>query len=129
MKNKLFRYSFFTLIFILMLILVWLLISSWPYLQKNKTDINENQYPTARESVDWDAPLLQKIEVEFMNKTEKEKMNLADDPAVRLQVLERDESGKITAYKKIYRDEDIIEYVRNSNLMPVATSTEPITKN
>jgi len=125
MKNKFFYYPLLALVFILAVVLVWLLVTI-----KNKpSQVAPVNYPTAREAVNWDAPLLQKIEVEFMSKEEKASMNIADNPQIRLQVLERDEKGKATAYKKIYKDADIIEYVRDPNLMPVATSTEPITEN
>jgi len=93
----------------------WLLISFWNAKTDNqnqtKTQKQSDQYPTARDAADWNAPFMKKIEVIYMDKAEKTALGLADNQMVRLQVLERDATGKVTAYKKVSRDEDIIQYV------------------
>ena len=97
----------------------WLLISFWNAKTDNQNQTNStkqsDQYPTARDAADWNAPFMKKIEVKFLDKEEKAKMGLADDKMVRLQVLERDTSGKVTAYKKIYTDEDVVQYIYDSS--------------
>jgi len=93
----------------------WLLISFWNAKTDNQNQTNStkqsDQYPTARDAADWNAPFMKKIEVIYMDKAEKTALGLADNQMVRLQVLERDAAGKVTAYKKVSRDEDIIQYV------------------
>jgi len=106
---------------VIVLIFVWLFISFWNgrrdnnWQQTNNDSLNPQEQPTARDAADWNAPFMKKMEVKFMDKEEKAKMNLADDPMTRLQVLERDSEGNITAYKKVYLDSDIIEYVYDPN--------------
>ena len=73
-----------------------------------------------------------------MDPQEKAKMGLANDPMMRLQVLERDASGKVTAYKKITKDDEIVQYIydpkgNGASVQSIATSTieasgTPITK-
>jgi hypothetical protein len=46
------------------------------------------------------------FKIEFMNDKEKETMNI--DPSVRVQVLERDSSGKAMTYKVIVGDNDVV---------------------
>jgi len=101
---------------VIVLIFIWLFISFWNgrrNLQQSNTSpsASSDQYPTASESANWNAPFMKKIEPEFMDKDDKAKMGLVNDPMTRLQILERDKDGNITAYKKVYLDSDIIQYV------------------
>ena len=107
------------IIIALVFIFAWLFISFWNANKDNSGKVNNSdnstKYPNAREATDWNAPFMKKIEVKFLDKEEKAKMGLADDKMVRLQVLERDTSGKVTAYKKIYTDEDVVQYIYDSS--------------
>jgi|GEM_PF-2899620 hypothetical protein len=118
------------IIAVIVLVFIWLFISFWngrkENLQQTNNNLNPNgtpKYPTARESVNWNAPFMKKIEVKFMNKEEEAKMGLEDDPMIRLQVLERDKNGKVTAYKKVYKDADIIQYVYDPNGAGTSTTS------
>lgn len=56
-------------------------------------------------------PNAEKIEVEFMGDSEKESLGIP--VAARIQVLERDDSGKCVAWKLINQDSEILhEYVK-----------------
>lgn len=104
---------------VLVALLVWLLVA---FLNVNRPSDDgltpEMTAPTASESTHYDMPFLKKIEVEYMDAAEKEKMNLGDDPTVRLQVLERDAEGNVTAYKKVTSDEEVVEYMYDPNPNP-----------
>lgn len=52
------------------------------------------------------ATYTKEIAVEFMTDAEKEKIGLPTD--IKVQVLQRDDKGKISAYKIIYQDSDVI---------------------
>lgn len=114
---------FFTVI---AFVLIWLFIS-FQNKQSNqalvKQELSNNQKrPTARDAGSWDEPFLKEIKTEFVEKDELKKMGLADNPLYDLQVLERDVSGTVTAYKKIYKEDDIIRYLYDSNLAITPTS-------
>ncbi len=85
--------------------------------------------PTAREASDWNEPLLEEIKVEFIETDELKKMGLESNPRIKLQILERDVNGKVSAYKKVYKEDDIVRYVYKKdfdNLGSVSTSTTNI---
>jgi len=98
---------------VILFVFVWLLISflnNKKVINEKMSDVNYSNLP-AREVADWDKPFLREIKVEFIEKAELDKMGLARDPMYRLQVLERDASGKVISYKKVYRDDEIITHV------------------
>jgi len=113
---------------ILVVIFAWLFISSWNY-QKNipKQTPSTVNTPAARDAANYDEPFMRPIEVKFLDREELTKMGLGSDPMVRLQVLERDSKGNVTAYKKVYKDEDIVKYVFDPNGAN-ATTTVSTTK-
>ena len=49
------------------------------------------------------------IPLEMMSDTDKTLFNLSTSTAERIQVLQRDENGKITIYKIIKKDADILK--------------------
>ncbi len=115
------------LVLVLIIILGWLFVTLWSYQKEIKQQkINQNS-PTAKESANWEEPFLKPIKVEFLDKEEKQQMNLADNPNIRLQAIEKDENGKVTAYKKIYREEDVVHYVKDftgtNSLVVTSTAT------
>ncbi len=105
---------FIIAVVIIVALIIWLLVA---FLNVNRPKDNTllnpemNNTPTAQEAINLEAPFLKKIEVEFMTPEEKEKMDVADNPSVRLQVLERDAEGNATVYKKVTSDEEVVEYV------------------
>ena len=113
MNKKLLFKLIFSIAIIIVVVLIWLLVSSsdsWKNnLQQNGSG-NLNQNITAQEAADWSAPFMKEIKIEFIEQEELNKMGLANDPNAQLQVLERDANGNVMAYKKIYKEEDIIKY-------------------
>lgn len=115
MNKKRLIYFFSLPILVVIFVFIWLFVSS---LGVNKSTLPPGYVSpdnfkdvTARDAANWDEPFLRKIEPEFIDSTEKAALKLEDNPRYRLQVLERDANGKPTAYKKIYNEADIIEYV------------------
>lgn len=57
------------------------------------------------------APVLEKINLEIMSEAEKKASGI--NPALKIQVVDRDTDGKVTAYKIIRQDSDILtEYAK-----------------
>jgi len=110
MNKKKLIYSISILATVLLLIFVWLLIA---FFNNKETRTRQDGFNdvSAREAANWDEPFLKEIKVEFLDDKGYEKMNFARDPMYRVQVLERDENGNITAYRKVYSDEDVITHV------------------
>jgi len=115
MNKKLVTKLIGIIIVIIVVVFAWLFISFWNARQESLKQINNSnapvQYPTARDAANWQAPFMRQIEVKFMDPQEKAKMGLANDPTMRLQVLERDASGNVTAYKKITSEDQIVQYI------------------
>ncbi len=116
----------------LVVVFAWLFITCWSY-QKNNPNLTPTNSvttsPTARDAADWNEPFMKPIEVKFLEKEELTKMGLGSDPMIRLQVLERDAKGNVTAYKKVYKDEDIVRFMYDprgatSSVVTTATSTK-----
>lgn len=105
----------FILLFVLVIVIicVWLWVASIDFWkntsQQTEPGINPNL--TAQDAADWNAPFLREIKTEFIEPEELNKMGLSNNPNARLQVLERDANGNVTAYKKIYKEEDVIKYI------------------
>lgn len=117
---------------VIAVILAWLLISSresWKNNPQSTEPAGINKNLTAQDAADWNAPFMREIKPEFADKEELKKMDVAEDPNFRIQVLEKDANGNVTVYKKIYSDKDIIKYVydpKGTSSTSTATST-PIT--
>jgi len=111
----------------LVVVFAWLFITSWNY-QKNNPNLTPTNSattsPTARDAADWNEPFMRPIEVKFLEKEELTKMGLGSDPMIRLQVLERDAKGNVTAYKKVYTDDDIVRYMYD----PKGATSSVVTK-
>jgi hypothetical protein len=58
------------------------------------------------EPIDWKSQIAGEFKIEFMNDVEKTTMNIPQE--TKVQVLARDENGKILAYKIITSDADIV---------------------
>lgn len=136
MNKKLLIKFISVIVTFLVVVFAWLFITSWAYQKNNpkptSTPIeNIDTNPTARDAADWNEPFMKPIEVKFLEKDEMTKMGLGSDPMIRLQVLERDASGNVTAYKKVYKDEDIVRYMydpRGATSSVVTTATTTKTK-
>lgn len=112
MRKKRLIYLVSFLVVIILVVFIWLLVSFLS--KKGIVDKVEGPvYPdiSARDAADWSGLFLKEIEVEFMEEPEYKKMDLAQDPMYRIQVIKRNENGKVTAYKKVYSDEEIITHV------------------
>lgn len=111
------------ILLIIAIIFLFLLASIFiAYLQhKKQTKYNdpyekEISYPSARESGVWGTENIKKIKIEIASDEERAKMGLSNsrlaDPA-DIQILGRDQDGKVTSYRKIYKPEDIVEFVND----------------
>lgn len=124
--NKKYFFKIITpIIVVIAIIFGWIFITLLDYRNISNQE-NEQNNPTAREATNWDEPFLKPIEVEFLDKEEKAQMNLADSPDVQLQVLEKDENGNVTAYKKVRTEEDVVHYIYDpvGDTSGLSTTTE-----
>lgn len=118
---------------VIVVILAWLLISSresWKNNPQPTGPAGVNNNLTAQEAADWNAPFMREIKPEFADKEELKKMDVAEDPNFRIQILEKDANGNVIVYKKVYSDKDIIKYVYDpKGTSANIVSSTPITDN
>ena len=112
-RNKIIIYS---IILFAVLILLFVFISN-----KNSSDIkmtdnkevgsvDNNASTTAAVSSSTPAEFYVPKKLEFVTETEKtEQLGVWVETGERIQVIARDENGKITAYKIIRSDEDVVQ--------------------
>jgi len=133
--NKKLLIKFVTVVItFLVVVFAWLFIVSWNYQRNNPKQnstsvVNTSTSPTARDAADWNEPFMRPIEVKFLDREDLAKMGLGSDPMIRVQVLERDAKGNVTAYKKVYKDDDIVRYMYDpkgatSSVVITATTTK-----
>ena len=118
--NKKQKIIFFAIIFFLLLGLSFIFYQNKQKLPDVENEANAEQQnldqspaytPTAREASNWNAPFTKQIQVVFATEEEREQMGINVSPLfdpARIQVLERDENGRVITYKKIYNDNEII---------------------
>jgi hypothetical protein len=118
--NKKQKIIFFFFVLLLLFGLSFLFYQNKQKLPGVQKGVNEEQQnldqspaytPTAREASNWNAPFTKQIQVVFATEEELEQMGINVSPLfdpARIQVLERDENGRVITYKKIYNDNEII---------------------
>lgn len=103
-------------------------------LQKKNGELKENYYPPANQAGKFEDPNVKKIKIEILSEEERTKAGFGSrlaDPA-DVQVISRDENGKITSYRKIYKPEDIVDSVydpdgtRTAGMAIETNETDPI---
>jgi len=107
LKNKILKIAAIVFVVILLVIIITLV---QIYFQERSVLTPSTSYPASTQVTPLEDPNIKQIKVEILDEAAREEAGFGSrlaDPA-DIQVISRDENGKIKSYRKIYSPADVI---------------------